>query len=56
MYLTSLLQLLIDAGWPVRGVRVHGGWLEVDTVSDLNLYERLARTDDLAVFCELEQY
>lgn len=56
MYMTSFLQMLIDAGWPVRGVRVHGGWLEVDTVADLTLYEDLAKTQELDAFCKLEQY
>lgn len=54
MYMTSFLQLLIDAGWPVRGVRVHGGWLEVDSVSDLSLYERLAAQNALDTYCKLE--
>lgn len=56
MYMTSFLQLLIDAGWPVRGVRVHGGWLEVDTIADLSLYERLAAQNELDTYCKLEQY
>ena len=56
MYMTSFLQLLIDADWPVHGVRVHGGWLEIDTISDLALYERLAKTRELDAFCKLEQY
>jgi len=56
MYMTSFLQLLIDAGWPVLGVQVEAGWLEVDTVSDLELYERLARSGDLDTFCKLERY
>ena len=42
MYMTSLLQLLIDAGWVVMPARVRHGWLEVDTVEDLSIYERLA--------------
>lgn len=42
MYMTSFLQLLIDAGWAVMPARVSNGWLEVDTVQDLALYEKLA--------------
>lgn len=56
MYMTSFLQLLIGAGWPVQGVLVEGGWLEVDTVSDLELYERLAELGELDTFCKLEQF
>ena len=42
MYMTSFLQLLIDAGWMVIPAHVSHGWLEVDTVEDLQLYERLS--------------
>lgn len=41
MYMTTFLQLLIDAGWMVMPAHVSHGWLEVDTVKDLQLYERL---------------
>jgi L-glutamine-phosphate cytidylyltransferase len=42
LYMTSLLQHLIDLGWPVKAAPVHGGWLEVDTIEDWKLYQRLA--------------
>ena len=42
MYMTSFLQLLIDAGWMVLPAHVSHGWLEVDTVEDLQLYEQLS--------------
>jgi choline kinase len=42
MYMTSFLQLLIDAGWMVMPAHVSHGWLEVDTVEDLQLYGRLS--------------
>jgi choline kinase len=35
MYMTSLLQRAIGAGLAVRAARVHGGWIEIDTPSDL---------------------
>ena len=35
-YMTDMLQMMIDAGVPVQSVPVHGGWVEVDTVSDLH--------------------
>jgi choline kinase len=56
MYMTSFLQLLIDDGWPVQGVQVEAGWLEVDTVSDLDMYERLAESGELDAFCKLERH
>lgn len=43
MYMTTFIQLLIDSGWQINASNVNNGWLEVDTVSDLNLYEDLMR-------------
>ena len=34
-YMTDLLQTMIDAGVAVQSVPVHGGWVEIDTVRDL---------------------
>jgi choline kinase len=34
-YMTDLLQAMIDLGYILNSVPVHGGWVEVDTVSDL---------------------
>lgn len=41
MYMTSFLQHLIDTGWPVHAAFTDNGWLEVDTVADLRLYESM---------------
>ena len=41
MYMTAFLQLLIDANWSVKPAHINHGWLEVDTLEDLKLYERL---------------
>jgi len=41
MYMTDLLQHLIDSGIAVHAVPVEGGWLEVDTVEDLDRFEDL---------------
>ena len=41
MYMTSFIQMLINNSWKVKAVNVENGWLEVDTVDDLNIYERL---------------
>lgn len=42
MYMTSFLQLLIDASWKAKAVLVNNGWLEIDSVEDLARYEALA--------------
>lgn len=34
-YMTDLLQAMIDLNYRLDAVSVHGGWVEVDTVSDL---------------------
>ncbi|MBI3345969.1 MAG: phosphocholine cytidylyltransferase family protein [Burkholderiales bacterium] len=39
MYMTSYLQLQIDAGVQVLAAAVDGGWLEVDSLQDLQRYE-----------------
>jgi choline kinase len=53
MYMTSFLQHLIDQGQPVRAVPVDGGWLEVDSAGDLELYERLQTEGRLREYCRL---
>lgn len=50
MFMTSFLQYLIDNGNPLRAVLVDGGWLEVDTVEDLELFNRLDREGRLGEF------
>jgi L-glutamine-phosphate cytidylyltransferase len=47
MYMTTYLQLLIEKGWNLSAVHVKNGWLEVDTVEDLQLYEKLLRLGKL---------
>jgi choline kinase len=47
-YMTDMLQMMIDLGYRLESVPVHGGWVEVDTVSDLVspvTRERLARIE-----------
>ena len=41
MFMTSFLQALIDARFDVRPVFIRNGWLEIDTLQDLELYGRL---------------
>ena len=52
--MTSFLQKLIDSDWKVKGVFVENGWLEVDSVEDLKIYDKLFKTGELASFCRLE--
>lgn len=43
MDMTTLLSRLIKAGHPVRGIPVHGGWCEVDSLDDLAIATELAK-------------
>jgi choline kinase len=40
MYMTSLIQQLIDAKWDVCPAIVNGGWFEVDSVEDIEVYQK----------------
>lgn len=55
MFMTALLQNLLDAGVRGASVSVPGGWLEVDTLDDLRLYDGLQAKGMLASICRLEQ-
>ena len=54
MYMTSLLQLLIDAGWQAKAALVNSGWLEIDSVGDLEQYENMSEKGELDQFYRLE--
>lgn len=53
MYMTSFIQLLINNGWKVKACMVDSGWLEVDSVEDLNAYENMQSNGDLERFYKL---
>ena len=54
MYLTDFIQNLINSEWEVKAVCIRAGWLEIDSLSDLNLYENLAKNNKLDTFCRLD--
>lgn len=47
MFMTDLLQGLIDGGKPIAAVTVAGGWIEVDSMRDLAIAENLAHAGRL---------
>ena len=53
--MTEFLQHLIDHVTPVTAVVVEGGWLEVDTTSDLETYESLSHQGRLDRYCVLAE-
>ena len=50
MYMTSFIQHLINLGWQVQSAPVDNGWLEVDTVGDLDLYHQMMAEGTLDSF------
>lgn len=50
MYMTSFIQALINSGWHVKASLMKNAWLEVDTVSDLECYERKLEDGSLTDF------
>ena len=45
--MTSFLQSLIDSKWKIKATMVENGWLEVDTVKDLEIYSKLQKKGKL---------
>jgi choline kinase len=54
MYMTSFLQHWIDEVSPIRPVPIQGGWLEIDTTEDLEVYENMRGADELDRLCRLD--
>ena len=50
IYMTDFIQNYINANGVVKSVFIDGGWLEVDTVEDLQIYES---NKDAAIFQDL---
>lgn len=42
IHMTPFIQHLVEEGWDVQAVSIHGNWLEVDSVDDLQTYEAIA--------------
>lgn len=54
MYMTTFIQLLINAGWGVKAILVSNGWLEIDSVEDLRIYEKLQKIGKLSEIYNLD--
>lgn len=46
-YMTDLLQAVIDAGHKLQSIPINGGWVEIDTVSDLQSETTRARLSNI---------
>src|SRR5450631_4239295 len=49
MDMTTLLRALLDSDFPIRTVGIAGQWGEIDSASDLELYEKMIRDGDLCL-------
>lgn len=54
LYMTDLLQLIIDSGSPVNAVRVKGGFLEVDSAFEYETYTAKLKNGELRNICDLD--
>lgn len=55
LYMTDFIQILIDNGNDATPAYIDSGWLEVDSVSDLEAYEALQKDNKLKTFFKLDE-
>lgn len=53
MYMTDLLEALIVSGEKIHAVPIEHGWLEIDTVEDLEQYEAMVAEKSLGLLFNL---
>ena len=53
--MTDLLQGLIRAGYKLTSIPINGGWLELDTIDDFDLYNNLKKENGLQKLISLEK-
>ena len=53
IYMTSFLETIIQSGIPAKACLIEGGWLEVDTAKDLEIYNMLHQEKKLFKFYKL---
>jgi hypothetical protein len=51
--MTDFLQGLINNGHKLQSIIVQNGWLELDTIHDYNLYEKLKQSNSLNFILKL---
>jgi|TARA_B100001105_G_C22366994_1_gene433111 phosphoenolpyruvate phosphomutase len=54
-YMTDLLQGLIHAGYKLTSIPINGGWLELDTINDYDLYNNLKKESGIRKLISLEK-
>ena len=54
-YMTDLLQGLIHADYKLTSIPINGGWLELDTIDDYDLYNNLKKENNIQKLISLEK-
>lgn len=54
-YMTDLLQGLIMEGHSLKAIPIENGWLEVDSIQDYHLYEKMSKNNTLNKFFSPER-
>ena len=54
-YMTDLLQGLIHEGYKLTSIPINGGWLELDTINDYDLYNNLKKESGIRKLISLEK-
>ena len=47
-YLTDFLQALIAEGCNLKAIPINGGWLELDSINDYDLYKKMYDSCELS--------
>tara|TARA_B110001454_G_C12719644_1_gene434176 strand:- start:3154 stop:3957 length:804 start_codon:yes stop_codon:yes gene_type:complete len=55
MYMTELLQEIIDLKYPIKPLLINGGWLEIDTIDDHKKYSELYFKNQLNDFIKIDE-
>ena len=55
-YMTDFLQCLINKGMQLKAIPVNNKWLEVDTINDFELYEKMFKNGNIKKFFDPEKF
>ena len=54
-YMTDFIQGLIHHGCKIKAILIKGGWLELDTIDDYEMYNKMYQENKLSEFIKLEK-
>jgi len=54
-YMTDLIQTMINEGLKINAVKITNGWLELDSISDYNLYQKKNDENTISELISLKQ-